>query len=102
MVRPSRKRRYAEPHPELDVEAVLRGRPRVESGPGGGQWNVREVAGSPDKTYRCPGCEQEIPPGVGHVVAWGEEHIFGADAALAERRHWHRSCWRARHRRGPR
>ncbi|QOR69640.1 hypothetical protein IM660_13285 [Ruania alkalisoli] len=101
MARQSRKRRYAEPHPELDVDAVLRGRPRVESGSDGRRWNVRNVAGS-EKIYRCPGCLQEIAPGTAHVVAWGEDHLFGAEAALAERRHWHRGCWQARGRRGPR
>lgn len=38
------------------------------------------------KTYLCPACNQEIPPGTGHVVV----------VPLAEpdaRRHWHASCW---------
>ena len=26
--------------------------------------------GSAAKTYRCPGCDHEVPPGVAHVVAW--------------------------------
>lgn len=46
------------------------------------------------KTYLCPGCNQEIPPGTGHVVAVPEE-------APDLRRHWHRSCWERRHRRRP-
>jgi len=101
MARRSRKRPYGEPHPELDVDAVLRGGARRESGADGLRWNVRNVAGSV-KSYTCPGCQQTIPPGVAHVVAWSEEHLFGADAALADRRHWHSACWRARDRRGPR
>jgi hypothetical protein len=39
-----------------------------------------------EKTYRCPGCDHEIPPGTGHVVVVPR-------AAVDERRHWHRSCW---------
>ncbi len=46
------------------------------------------------KTYLCPGCDQEIPPGLGHVVAVPPEHP-------EDRRHWHRSCWERRSRRGP-
>ncbi|MFD0537435.1 hypothetical protein ACFQY7_30485 [Actinomadura luteofluorescens] len=48
------------------------------------------------KPYRCPGCDQEIAPGVGHVVAWRAGD--GGD----DRRHWHRPCWQARNRRTPR
>jgi hypothetical protein len=46
------------------------------------------------KTYRCPGCDHEIPPGLGHEV------VVPLDAP-DERRHWHSGCWRrsARHRR---
>lgn len=59
-------------------------------------WAVRPVVGSAaGKHYRCPGCDQEIPPGVGHVVAW--PHSGGVDV----RRHWHRACWNARDRRAP-
>jgi hypothetical protein len=60
----------------------------------GEDWVVRPVAGSAGKHYRCPGCDQEIPPGVGHVVAWPQ---FGG---VDDRRHWHRACWTARERRG--
>jgi hypothetical protein len=53
--------------------------------PSGSGYQVRESTAT--KTYRCPGCNQEIRPGVMHVVAWreGEE---------SERRHWHTPCWR--------
>ncbi|NYI06476.1 ATP/GTP-binding protein [Allostreptomyces psammosilenae] len=62
----------------------------------GGEWVVRSVAGtSAAKHYRCPGCEQEIPPGVGHVVAWPQH------GDVDDRRHWHRACWNARDRRRP-
>lgn len=46
------------------------------------------------KTYRCPGCDHEIPPGEGHVV------VVPVDDA-AGRRHWHRGCWHRQERRRP-
>jgi hypothetical protein len=62
----------------------------------GEEWLVRHVAGASaaGKRYRCPGCDQEIPSGVPHVVAW-PEHGGGID----ERRHWHKACWNAKDRR---
>jgi hypothetical protein len=60
----------------------------------GEDWVVRPVAGSSGKWYRCPGCDQQIPPGVGHVVAWPRH------GDVDDRRHWHRACWNARDRRG--
>jgi hypothetical protein len=47
------------------------------------------------KTYRCPGCDQEIR-GVPHVVCWPEN-----DLDAGERRHWHTACWAARDTRSP-
>jgi hypothetical protein len=46
------------------------------------------------KTYQCPGCQQDIRPGTFHVVVVPRE-------APDLRRHWHRGCWDARHRRRP-
>lgn len=46
------------------------------------------------KAYWCPGCNQDIPPGTGHVVV---VPVLAPDL----RRHWHRGCWQARHRRRP-
>ncbi|HEX2315335.1 MAG TPA: ATP/GTP-binding protein [Thermomonospora sp.] len=67
-----------------------------EEGPDG-EWVVRVVApANATKAYRCPGCDHEIAPGVGHVVAWPADR-GGPD----DRRHWHRPCWASRHRRGP-
>ena len=45
------------------------------------------------KTYRCPGCDHEIPPGTGHEVVVPR-------AAPDRRRHWHTGCWRGITRRG--
>ena len=44
------------------------------------------------KTYICPGCNRDIPPGLGHMVA-----VPPDDPDL--RRHWHRGCWSNRHQR---
>ena len=38
------------------------------------------------KTYICPGCQQEIPKGMGHNVAVPQD-------APDLRRHWHYACW---------
>ena len=70
---------------------------RRESGPDG-DWVVRSVTGSSaGKDYRCPGCEQLIPAGTGHVVAWPADD----EGSIADRRHWHTGCWAARTRRRP-
>lgn len=62
----------------------------------GADYVVRPVSGErATKTYRCPGCDQEVRPGVPHVVAWPAD----GDAEV-DRRHWHRPCWQARERRG--
>jgi hypothetical protein len=61
----------------------------------GVDYAVRPVTGSAtSKTYRCPGCDQEIRPGTPHVVTWP---VGDPDAAY--RRHWHTACWQARDRR---
>jgi len=70
---------------------------RNESGPDG-EWVVHTVPASrADKTYRCPGCDQTIPPGVAHLVTWPA----GEYGSVTERRHWHAPCWAARGRRRP-
>ncbi|KZM76082.1 ATP/GTP-binding protein [Nocardia terpenica] len=75
-----------EPRPLGDVFG------RTEEGPGGETYIVRTVPGARAvKTYRCPGCDHEIPPGVAHIVAWAAEG--GED----DRRHWHTGCWKGRH-----
>jgi len=63
-----------------------------------GEWVVRNVPGDRSgKTYRCPGCDHEIRPGVGHVVAWRADDLAGAE----DRRHWHTTCWAERGHRRP-
>ena len=46
------------------------------------------------KTYRCPGCNQDIPPRTHHIVAVPRD-------APDLRRHWHKGCWEHRDRRRP-
>ncbi|UYQ64431.1 ATP/GTP-binding protein [Streptomyces peucetius] len=59
------------------------------------EWSVRHVAGAnaAGKRYRCPGCDQAIPSGMPHVVAWPEH------GGIDDRRHWHKACWNAKDRR---
>ncbi|MDA8296493.1 MAG: hypothetical protein M0004_07910 [Actinomycetota bacterium] len=54
--------------------------------------SIQPVAAT--KAYRCPGCNQEIAVGVGHVVVVP----LGDPTA---RRHWHHACWSQRGRRRP-
>ena len=81
---------------EEDAEnpALRLGPERIEAGPDG-DWVVRAMPGEATvKTYRCPGCDQEIQPGTAHLVVWP-----AYTPGLAERRHWHRPCWDRRMRR---
>ncbi|MGF1661353.1 MAG: hypothetical protein ACFCVG_02585 [Kineosporiaceae bacterium] len=65
-----------------------------------GDWVVRRLTGAAStKTYRCPGCSQEIRPATPHVVAWpADAPLLGGEAADS-RRHWHTACWGHRTRR---
>lgn len=70
----------------------------MESHPDG-DWIVQRTTGSAaTKSYRCPGCDQLIPPATPHVVAFPAEDPSGVE----NRRHWHTPCWSARDRRAPR
>jgi hypothetical protein len=97
-VSPRQNRRRADDVPALragryvgaDDRVVWRGVP----------YAVRAVTGTgTTKTYRCPGCDQEIRPGVPHLVVWPAADA-DAVADAAGRRHWHAACWQARERRG--
>ncbi|MGB3440997.1 MAG: hypothetical protein WBA97_19785 [Actinophytocola sp.] len=94
MPRRNRDRRVppAEPRPLGSA-----GWQRAESAPDG-DWLVRNVSATQaTKTYRCPGCDHEIQPGVAHVVVWPADDV----GSIADRRHWHLGCWQARGRRRP-
>jgi hypothetical protein len=92
--RRNRPRRHAPP-PDLADERVRHGVEGVQQFRDG-EWTVRGLSGA-GKTYRCPGCLQEIRPGVAHVVAWPAD----GRGDETDRRHWHTGCWRARDRRAP-
>ena len=71
-----------------------------------GDWVVRPLTGAgSDKTYRCPGCDQEILPRTPHLVTWpayprdSDLDPWDTESAADWRRHWHTVCWRARGRR---
>lgn len=49
-------------------------------------YRVLAVSGERDKSYRCPGCQQEIRPGTPHLVVMEHEEV-------ESRRHWHTPCW---------
>ena len=92
-----RRNRRRDDDTTLDLERARRGAERIVSS-ADGQWSVRHItAGGAVKTYRCPGCDQEIAVGVPHIVAWPADER----GDLGDRRHWHTGCWSARDRRGP-
>ena len=55
-----------------------------------------QVAGASaaGKTYRCPGCDQEIPL---RGAACGG--LAASTRGVDDRRHWHKACWNAKDRR---
>lgn len=55
-------------------------------------FTVRASTGEQGKTYRCPGCQQQIRPGLPHLVVMDE-------GDLGSRRHWHTPCWQREQRR---
>lgn len=96
MARNQRTSKYqrAAAQPPRDVTVLAYGGARKESHRGR-EWFVREIpAHRAEKSYRCPDCGRDIPQGQAHVVAWSAEHLFGDEAAIRERRHFHAHCWR--------
>lgn len=80
--------------PELDLDRLRTGFRRTET-KRGVRYVVQPISEKNAlKDYSCPGCQQTIPPGQAHVVAWEEESIRGASRAVEDRRHWHNHCWR--------
>ncbi|MDH6459993.1 hypothetical protein M2302_000144 [Micromonospora sp. A200] len=96
-VSPRRNRPRRDDAAHLESDRVRQGVASVQQWRDG-EWQVRGIGGGAStKTYRCPGCDQEIRPGVAHLVAWPAD----GTGDLTDRRHWHSGCWRARDRRGP-
>jgi hypothetical protein len=82
---PRRHERARErPGPAIPVERPLTATPAWAQAGGA---IVRAVTGEKGKTYRCPGCQQEIRPGTPHLVVIEEEDVEA-------RRHWHTPCWK--------
>ncbi|MGO4384834.1 ATP/GTP-binding protein [Specibacter sp. RAF43] len=80
----------------LDLDRARLGIPERESAPDG-EWAVRTItARNAQKVYTCPGCNHPVQPGVAHLVVWRQDAMFGAEAGLRDRRHWHSNCWRGR------
>ncbi|MDN5683818.1 hypothetical protein [Corynebacterium glyciniphilum] len=97
---PRRNRRQGSPERDMrrDGAAYLGTRredaPSWAGGPSGWaeSYLVRRIGSqSAVKYYVCPGCNQNIPPGLAHIVAWPDSHRGGD-----ERRHWHTGCWERR------
>ena len=62
-----------------------------------GRWIIRSVPGAAAaKVYRCPGCNQLIPPSTPHLVAWPDQPGLLSASGVDERRHWHTNCWQRR------
>lgn len=77
-----------------DLSHLLGGARRTES-KRGAEWVTQPIpAARALKDYVCPECGNTIPPGMAHVVVWRNDHLFGDEAAVSERRHWHDHCWR--------
>ena len=92
---PSKYQRAAQ-DPPRDVTRLAYGGARRQRR-GGREWFVRDIpAHRAEKTYRCPDCGTDVPPGQAHIVAWSAEHLFGDQAAASGRRHYHAHCWRLR------
>ena len=92
-----RGRRGGDGEEDLDLTRALIAFKHTES-KRDGLWNVQPLSASnATKVYRCPGCQQTIPPGVAHIVAWPAD----GRGDLTDRRHWHSGCWKARDRRYP-
>ena len=88
-----RRGRPARPPEPAPLRLELTGWRRTDSR-SGAEWAVQPVtADRAAKTYSCPGCGRGITPGTAHVVVWRADDIRGEEAAIADRRHWHRRCW---------
>ena len=87
---PSRPATKREPYRRFEENARY-GQQRVRDGRCGGDHGPSLPI---PKVYTCPGCQQEIPVGTGHLVV---VPVGAADL----RRHWHRPCWENRKNRMP-
>jgi len=90
----ARKHRRRHVTPNYDIERLSYGG-ALKVIKSGREWFVREIpAHRALKEYRCPDCNRMIPPREAHVVVWSADDFLGDSAAVSERRHWHKYCWR--------
>ena len=96
---PRSNRRRPDPEPRAPLGA---GVDRTVSGPDG-EWVVRELRGTTStKSYTCPGCHQDIPPGLPHLVVWPSRGTLSPGDGASARPPWPRASFAARERRGGR
>jgi hypothetical protein len=94
--RPARRSASTEAPDDAGDSGLAGGFQLVEVDARGEEWIVRRLTGvASTKTYRCPGCNQEIRPTTPHLVVW-------PSLAIDMRRHWHATCWNSRSRRSAR
>lgn len=87
------KRNDSDDYEQLDLARIAGGFKRSEY-KRGKEWHVQPISASRAiKEYACPGCSVPIAVGVPHLTVWEAEAIFGDEAALRDRRHWHSHCW---------
>ncbi len=89
-----RSKKYQRPVRELKVHQFGT-IAHYETGRDGLEYRVQHIRQA-KKQYICPSCNGLILVGEAHEVAWTEQALFGAEAGLRDRRHWHSSCWKAR------
>jgi 4'-phosphopantetheinyl transferase EntD len=93
----SHRRRPDPSGSDESFDRLLAGWKRTETRRGR-EWTVQPISAMQAlKEYRCPGCDQVIAAGTGHVVTWPA----GEHGSVADRRHWHTACWSHRLRRRP-
>lgn len=94
MARKNRSQKRSAPHTPLNVDKLGNSWRRTEI-KRGREWTVQPISEvNATKTYTCPGCQGEIPPGMAHVASWRNDGVLGDAADLENRRHWHNACWK--------
>lgn len=91
------RRRGPRTPPPKDLSGLFGGAVRTERY-AGRAYTVRALRGNGEgRSYLCPGCSQQLPSSLPHVVVWPADGL----SDVSDRRHWHTGCWAARERRPP-
>lgn len=92
--RPARRGRVARPDErDAGIERVF-STARWSETRRGREFTVQRISpANARKEYTCPACHRQIAVGLRHLVVIPADHLFGDDAAVASRRHWHENCW---------